>query len=78
MLHSFEKGKERKDWPKWNDAIQAELNSLTKWEVFEHVTHIPNGVKPIGYKWVFVRKQNEKGEIIDIRHDWLPKDSPKD
>ena len=30
---------------------------------FRPVTHIPNGVKPVGYKWVFVRKQNEKEEI---------------
>jgi len=28
--HSVEECKERKDWPKLNDAIQAELNSLTK------------------------------------------------
>ena len=54
--HSIEECKERKDWPKWNDAIQAELNSLAKREVFGSVTRIPNGVKPIGYKWVFVRK----------------------
>ena len=24
----------------------------------------PNNVKPMGYKWVFVRKQNEKNEIV--------------
>ena len=28
--HYVEECKERKDWPKWNDAIQAELNSLAK------------------------------------------------
>ena len=54
--HSVKECKERKDWPKWNYAIQAELNSLTKREVFRPVTRIPNGVKPVGYKWVFVRK----------------------
>ena len=48
---------------KWNDTIQAELNSLAKQEVFGPITHIPNGVKPVGYKWVFVRKRNKKGEI---------------
>jgi len=61
--HSVEECKGRKDWPKWNDTIQAELNSLAKREVFGPVTCIPNGVKLAGYKWVFVRKQNEKGEI---------------
>ena len=54
--HSVEECKERKDWPKWNDAIQAELNFLAKREVFGPITLIPNGVKPVGYKWVFVRK----------------------
>ena len=61
--HSVEECKERKDWPKWNDTIQTELNSLAKREVFGPVTRIPNGVKPAGYKWAFVRKRNEKGEI---------------
>jgi hypothetical protein len=28
--HSVEECKQRKDWPKWNNAIQAELNSLAK------------------------------------------------
>ena len=47
---SVKECKERKDWSKWSDAILAELNSLTKREVFGIVTHIPNGVKPVGYK----------------------------
>ena len=28
--HSIEECKEKKDWPQWNDAIQAELNYLVK------------------------------------------------
>ncbi|GKE92182.1 putative copia-like polyprotein, partial [Tanacetum coccineum] len=55
--------KNRNDWPKWKDAIEAELKSLEKREVFGPVVHTPKGVKPVGYKWVFVRKQNEKNEI---------------
>ena len=49
----------RCDWPKWQEAIQSELNSLTKREVFGPVVQTPSDVKPIGYKWVFVRKRNE-------------------
>jgi hypothetical protein len=60
---SVEECKKRQDWPKWKDAIQAELDSLTKREVFGPVTRRPSGAKPVGYKWVFVRKRNEKGEI---------------
>ncbi|KAI3735382.1 hypothetical protein L6452_14878 [Arctium lappa] len=54
----------RKDWPKWKDAMQAELNSLMKPEVFGPVVRTPKGIKPIGHKWVFIRKRNEKNEIV--------------
>ena len=52
------------DWPKWKEAIQAELNSLTKREVFGPVVQTPENVKPVGYKLVFVRNRNENNEII--------------
>ena len=52
------------DWPKWRDAIQAELDSLNKRQVFGPVVLTPPSVKPIGHKWVFVRKRNEKNEIL--------------
>ncbi|KAL0541611.1 hypothetical protein IC582_021664 [Cucumis melo] len=53
----------RKDWPKWKEVIQAELNSLTKHEVFGPVVYTPKGVKPVGFKWVFVRKRNKNNEV---------------
>ena len=54
----------RNDWPKWKEAIQPELNSLTKQEVFGPVVQTPEDVKPVEYKWIFVRKRNENNEII--------------
>ncbi|KAF3674022.1 Ras-related protein RABF2b [Capsicum annuum] len=60
---SITKCRQRNDWPKWQEIIQSELNSLTKREVFGPITQTPNGVKPVGYKWAFVRKRNEKNEI---------------
>ena len=51
------------DWSKWKEAIQVELNSLVKRKVFGPVVPTPNDVKPVGYKWVFVRKRNDKNEI---------------
>ena len=53
----------RNDWPMWNKANQAELNSLSKHEVFEPVVRTPKGVMPVGYKWVFVHNRNEKNKI---------------
>ena len=43
---------------------QAGLNSLSKREVFGPVVQTSKGVMPVGYKWVFVCKRNEKNEII--------------
>ena len=53
----------RHDWIKWKDAIQVELDSLNKRNVFGPIVLTPKDVKPVGYKWVFVRKRNEKNEI---------------
>ena len=52
------------DWEKWKEAIQAELNYLAKREVFGPVVPTPENVKPVGYRWVFVRKRNENNEIV--------------
>ena len=54
----------RHDWIKWKDAIQVELDSLNKREVFGPIIITPEAVKPVGYKWVFVRKRNEKNEVM--------------
>ena len=54
----------RHDWEKWKEAIQAELNCLAKREVFGPVVPTPENVKPVGYRWVFVRKRNENNEIV--------------
>ena len=56
--------RQRQDWSKWEEAIKVELASLAKREVFGPITRIPDNVKPVGYKWVFVRKRNEKNEVI--------------
>ena len=54
----------KNDWPKWKKTIQTKLNSLAKREIFGPVVQTLGNIKPVGYKWVFVRKQNENDEII--------------
>ena len=54
----------RSDWIKWKEAIQAELDSLNKHNVFRPVVQTPNNVIPVGYKWVFMRKRNDKNEVV--------------
>lgn len=47
----------------WKESIEAKLNSLSKCQVFESVVQTAKGVKPVEYKWIFVRKRNEDNEI---------------
>ena len=61
---NVEECRNRNDWPKWKEAMQVELNSLMKQDVFEPVVQTPICVKHVRYKWVFVRKRNENDEII--------------
>ena len=39
------------------------MDSLNKRGVFGPVTLTPEGVKSVGYKWVFVRKRNEHNVV---------------
>ena len=40
------------------------MTSSAKREIFGLVVQTPEDVKPVGYKWVFVRKRNEKNEVV--------------
>ena len=60
---SVDECRSKHDWSKWKEAIQVELVSLAKHKVFGPVVPTPNDVKLVGYKWVFVRKHNDKNEI---------------
>ena len=56
--------RQRNDWPKWREAMQEELHSLIKRDVFGPVVQTPASIKPVGNKWVSVRKRNENNDII--------------
>jgi len=43
-------------WPKWKNALEAELDLFSKQKVFGLVVHTPKDVKSIGYEWIFVQK----------------------
>jgi hypothetical protein len=42
--------KKRSDWNKWKEAIEVELASLTKREVFSSVISTPPKTFPVGFK----------------------------
>ena len=54
----------RNEWPKWKETIKIEINSLAKREEFGPVVQTHRNIKPIAYKWVFVRKWNENNKIV--------------
>ena len=49
---SIEECHHKKDWPILEEAIQTELNSLAKYEVFGSLVHTPKRFIRIRYKWV--------------------------
>jgi hypothetical protein len=56
--------KQRSDWIKGKEAIEAELDSLRKREVFSNVIPTPPRTYPIRFKWVFIWKRNENNEVV--------------
>ena len=46
----MEECRHRNNWLKGKEAMQVELNSLTKREVFGPVVQTPENVKHVGYK----------------------------
>jgi hypothetical protein len=63
-LKTMAECKKRSDWNQWKDAIQAEISSLSKREVFSQVIPTPPKIFPMGFKWVFVCKRNENNEVV--------------
>ena len=59
---SYEEAKRRSDWPRWQEAIKAELASLEKnstWSVVERL----KGVNVVGCKWV-LRIKKYKARLV--------------
>ena len=50
----------------WKKAIDEELATLKKMGTWE-LADLPEGRKPIGCKWVFVKKRDEKGKLIKYK-----------
>jgi hypothetical protein len=43
--------KQRSDWIKWREAIEVELDSLKKREIFNNVIPTPPRIHTVGFKW---------------------------
>jgi len=76
------------EWPKWEQAIKAELNQLHNMGTWALVDKLSDAL-PITNKWVFQKKINEEGQIMKYKarlvtkgctqhlgHDYLETHSP--
>ena len=57
------KGEEKEQWQKAIDVKMATLKKMETWEL----TDLLEGRKPIGCKWVFVKKRDENGKLIKYK-----------
>ena len=62
LMPTYEEAQKRPDWPKWDDAISKELDSLKKSGTWELVRRPPDA-NVIDSKWVLRIKKNAAGEI---------------
>lgn len=55
---------------KWRQAMEKEINSIEKNEMWE-LTSLPVGAKRIGVRWVYKTKFNEAGEVDSLLESGL-------
>ena len=55
--------KQNFDSEKWIEAMKDEMKSMKDNGVLDLV-ELPEGVKPIGCKWIFKSKRDSKGNIV--------------
>ena len=61
-MPTYEEALKRPDWPKWEDAISKELESLKASGTYQLVER-PPGANVVGSKWVLRIKKNSAGEV---------------
>ena len=54
------------EWPEWEKAVQTELAQLSAMGTWDLVDPPPDR-KPVGNRWVLVKKTNKEGEVIKYK-----------
>ena len=55
------------DWPEWQKAIKTKLDQLENMGTWELDDDAPKDRKPIGNKWVFLKKYNKEGILTKYK-----------
>ena len=63
LPQNFEQARQRADWPEWHAAMQDEMNSLIKNQVFQEVPVEQVESKLIESRWVLTKKYNTDGTV---------------
>ena len=63
---SLKEAKERSDWNKWKEAMDAEIDQLTKRGTYKLV-ELPPDRQAIASKWVYRIKRDHNGKIIKYK-----------
>ena len=63
---NFDEAIEGDEGEKWKGAMEDELGNIDKMGTWELVD-LPAGRTPIGCRWVYAKKTNEKGEIVKYK-----------
>ena len=59
---TFKEAVTSSEGPQWKEAIKSEMDSILQNHTWELVD-LPQGCKPLGYKWIFKKKMKADGTI---------------
>jgi len=66
LLRNYEEAIEGDEREKWKAAMNEEIGTLGKMGTWK-LEELPTDRKPVGCKWVFLRKQDEHGQITKYK-----------
>ena len=66
MSHTYEESLNSSESDQWLNAMKPEMDSMYTNQVWTLVDP-PEGIKPIGCKWIFKKKTDMKGNVITYK-----------
>lgn len=63
MPRTFKQAEKSEKWGEWKKAMEREIETMKERKVW-HLEALPDGVKPVGCRWVYTIKRDDLGKII--------------